>query len=696
MTKYILNFEDRLKYYTLDISKKWKIYLDDKTKKCIYNDRKVYNPPFTSGGFEIIDTNINNEKIMEKFINTNSYHKNNYIVPFLKFLNSTNCFKNKKILCAFGDIYYSTDIPVLCKTRPLIINEYACKLNKCNIIFNMDKERHFESINIIKEQQLDIPFYEKNNKIVWRGENNGEMIQLIQNRPCRHDLVKLYANSKNKMFDIGFVNDYSIVKKKILLRQVGRSAEADNLSGEDIKGKGRLSIKEQLKSKFIISLEGGDVGTGLKWMLYSNSVVLMPKPTMEGWYMEGLLEPWVHYVPLENDFSDLEEKYEWCLNNLDKCEVIAYNGNKYMQQFFDEETEKKLETSIIQKYIEWVEINYNSFVLNTLSYKKDNNLRFYIEKQEDYLHTISKLFKKTINKFEMDFYAFGYPKNNFSNDLVKMDNLLSNASENDLFIFNELDFSNLREFYNQSEDFKNKLIVFFEKIHYVVFFCEILMNDKFQTKGSNVIEEDYANLIFKNATKIICCDTKNISFLSKVKSKEDIIYFPPIGYSPYKNYNFNKNIEQDIDILFYGNINASWIPYRSNFIDKIKNKSDEQNLKFKYGTFHGEEKNKLLQKSKIVIHIPSYENLRTFPWAKTGELMLKKVFFIIEENDELYNKNLNDLVVYYKKNNIDDLMKKINYYLQNPDEMSIIVEKCYHFMKNKFNLDNLFKQLYLH
>ena len=217
------------------------------------------------------------------------------------------------------------------------------------------------------------------------------------------------------------------------------------------------------------------------------------------------------------------------------------------------------------------------------------------------------------------------------------------------------------------------------------------MNDKFQTKGSNVIEEDYANLIFKNATKIICCDTKNISFLSKVKNKKDIIYFPPIGYSPYKNYNFNRNIKQDIDILFYGNINPTWIPYRSNFIEKIKNKSNEQDLQFKYGTFHGEEKNILLQKSKIVIHIPSYENLRTFPWAKTGELMLKKVFFIIEENDELYNKNLNDLIVYYKKNDIDDLMKKISYYLQNPDEMNSIREKCYHFMKNNFHLGDFFK-----
>jgi hypothetical protein len=97
-------------------------------------------------------------------------------------------------------------------------------------------------------------------------------------------------------------------------------------------------------------LEGGDVATNLKWMLYSNSVVLMPEPTMVSWLMEDKLRPWVHYVPLSKDFVDLEEKYEWCKLNMEKCEEIALNGKMYIEQFLDKERENKITSLVLKEY----------------------------------------------------------------------------------------------------------------------------------------------------------------------------------------------------------------------------------------------------------------------------------------------------------------------------------------------------------
>ena len=37
----------------------------------------------------------------------------------------------------------------------------------------------------------------------------------------------------------------------------------------------------------------------------------MPPPTMETWALEGALEPFVHYVPVKRDWSDLEERLMW-------------------------------------------------------------------------------------------------------------------------------------------------------------------------------------------------------------------------------------------------------------------------------------------------------------------------------------------------------------------------------------------------
>ena len=112
-----------------------------------------------------------------------------------------------------------------------------------------------------------------------------------------------------------------------------------------------------LQYKFIISIEGNDVATNLKWLLLSNSVALMPLPTKVSWIMEDMLIPFVHFVPIEVDYSDLESKFEWCLNNLEKCEEISKNATKYMEQFLDDENEKYIATEVIKKYFEYVKIN---------------------------------------------------------------------------------------------------------------------------------------------------------------------------------------------------------------------------------------------------------------------------------------------------------------------------------------------------
>jgi hypothetical protein len=53
--------------------------------------------------------------------------------------------------------------------------------------------------------------------------------------------------------------------------------------------KPKISIGEHLKSKFILSLEGNDVATNLKWIMSSNSIAVSPPLKMETWYMEGTL-----------------------------------------------------------------------------------------------------------------------------------------------------------------------------------------------------------------------------------------------------------------------------------------------------------------------------------------------------------------------------------------------------------------------
>jgi hypothetical protein len=118
--------------------------------------------------------------------------------------------------------------------------------------------------------------------------------------------------------------------------------------------KGKEDIREFLKHKYILSVEGNDKDSGLNWKLNSNSLVFMPKPRVFSWLMEDTLIPNVHYIQVNDDFSDLEDKINWCENNQQSCKIIIHNANRYMQQFKDEQNELAIERRVLELYFDKV------------------------------------------------------------------------------------------------------------------------------------------------------------------------------------------------------------------------------------------------------------------------------------------------------------------------------------------------------
>jgi hypothetical protein len=74
----------------------------------------------------------------------------------------------------------------------------------------------------------------------------------------------------------------------------------------------------------------------------------MGEPTRSSWLMEELLVPWTHYLPVRADWSDLEEKVEWCIVNAAKCERIGVEGQCWMRQFLDLEKEREVMAAVFR------------------------------------------------------------------------------------------------------------------------------------------------------------------------------------------------------------------------------------------------------------------------------------------------------------------------------------------------------------
>lgn len=217
-------------------------------------------------------------------------------------------FFDKRLRAAFlpGDITFIPDFPTILKSRP--IGDH----NANSVILNLDKIRHFIFVNDKK------PFAGKKDMLVGRG---------AVTQPHRKHFLEMYFN--HSLCNVGQVN-------------------RDNQEGKYLVEK--MTIDEQLEYKFILSLEGNDVATNLKWIMSSNSLAVMPRPKYETWFMEGALVPNYHYILINDDYSDLEERLKYYIEHTEEALGIVRNANEYINQFRNKKREDVISLLVLDKY----------------------------------------------------------------------------------------------------------------------------------------------------------------------------------------------------------------------------------------------------------------------------------------------------------------------------------------------------------
>jgi len=97
----------------------------------------------------------------------------------------------------------------------------------------------------------------------------------------------------------------------------------------------KMSLGDITNYKYVVSIEGNVAQFRLSLELAYNSVILLVKSDYRVWF-QPLMKPWVHYVPVKSDLSDLMDKIHWCKTNDDKCKVIAANAVKLYNKYINE------------------------------------------------------------------------------------------------------------------------------------------------------------------------------------------------------------------------------------------------------------------------------------------------------------------------------------------------------------------------
>lgn len=221
----------------------------------------------------------------------------------------------------FGDIREVPNLPTLVKSRPIAgaaQDSTAPIENHNSVLQKWNQMRHYHLV------ADPVPFLDKQAKAIWRGKAMGKANRLA--------FLERYHNS-----------------------DICDAADTDPRTADGPYAGDFVSIRQQLKYRYIVSLEGRDVATNLKWIMHSQSLCLMARPQFETWFMEGRLEPNVHYGVLRDDHSDLAERIAYFEQHPDEAEQIIRNAQAWIAQFLNPQRELLLQIMVLDRYLQCVE-----------------------------------------------------------------------------------------------------------------------------------------------------------------------------------------------------------------------------------------------------------------------------------------------------------------------------------------------------
>ncbi len=210
----------------------------------------------------------------------------------------------------FGDVNWEPLKPTLVKSRPVGGAPSRAVLLKLN------SRRHFSF------PSDPWPADSKSDTLVWRGR--------VKSGSIREKVMRQWFDEPG--MDLG---------------QTGRLDSQLPVVWQ----RGWLTVEQQLRHRFVLSVQGNDVATNLKWILASRSVAVMSEPSVETWLMEGRLVADKHYIRVGADYEDLAERLRFWRGRPEALNDMVRSANEWMSQFSNPHRETCLQMAVMARYL---------------------------------------------------------------------------------------------------------------------------------------------------------------------------------------------------------------------------------------------------------------------------------------------------------------------------------------------------------
>jgi len=214
-----------------------------------------------------------------------------------------------------GDFYILDDkqnqAPILSRAK-IIDAKYVVLIPDYYSVSTKWKKDCLGILNLTKK----IPWEKKEPLAFWRGGSHDKGYDLENFKKKPRVIISILSKEHPDLIEAGInVTEY-MQFKDVLIKE--------NLI------KNFASIEHHLKYKYLPVLDGYMCSyPGFQWRLLSNSLCFKQKSNEVQWFYSAL-KPYKHFIPIENDMSDLVEKINWARNFDDKCKEIAKNATDFV------------------------------------------------------------------------------------------------------------------------------------------------------------------------------------------------------------------------------------------------------------------------------------------------------------------------------------------------------------------------------
>jgi hypothetical protein len=208
--------------------------------------------------------------------------------------------------------------------------------------FRLQQETYAEELIAIARAVQANPFERRQETIRWRGALNGPEWANLENYRAfhRYKLVSLSIKYPDildaRLTGYNVSDDESgAALKKRLDEEFGCPVE-------------RLPATSFVPYKYLVAVDGVTAPwKRVPTILASGSVLLLQYQWVQHFYAG--LKPWVHYVPIKDDLSDLLHQYHWLVAHPLQAKKIAQEGLRFAMEILDPLTLETYFADVINK-----------------------------------------------------------------------------------------------------------------------------------------------------------------------------------------------------------------------------------------------------------------------------------------------------------------------------------------------------------